>query len=357
MSCGNEPHASPLQRTPDSMNKTAARPCHTRWHTFDRVGRLALLLGWFVPTWALGQPMPNDQVRSSASQALFETGRQLMQEERFSEACVKLAESQRLDPQAGTLINLALCHEKEGKTATAWLEYNDVLALAHAEDSERKEIARARIEALGESLSRLILLLPNDPPKDFWIELDGVQLRAGAYENAGIPVDPGPHVVRLGAAGKQTATLNIQVGPTMTRVPAQLPQLADLVPPTRGSPRSASEPARDMRLRWIVNGTVLGLGVAGIALGSYLGLRAQSDWDRRNQHCRAGCDAEAVAGGANAQRAATLSTVTIATGLVALGLGTYLVITTPDGGRHRARVQVGASATPQGASIVAGGYF
>src|SRR4051812_6077257 len=93
------------------------------------------------------------------AQALFEAGRRLMDEGKFAEACPKLAESHRLDPAAGTLLNLAVCHEKEGKTASAWAEYNDLLGMKGGDgDAERRRIASDRLTRLEPGLPRITII-------------------------------------------------------------------------------------------------------------------------------------------------------------------------------------------------------
>ena len=56
----------------------------------------------------------------AAAEWLFREGRALMKKGDFAPACAKLAESQRLDPAVGTLMNLAECEERIGRTASAW---------------------------------------------------------------------------------------------------------------------------------------------------------------------------------------------------------------------------------------------
>src|SRR5437899_11188432 len=71
-----------------------------------------------------------------AAEALFEQGRELMTAQKFSDACPKFADSQKLDPKSSTLLNLANCYEKAGRSATAWATYREAAALAKNEGHE-----------------------------------------------------------------------------------------------------------------------------------------------------------------------------------------------------------------------------
>jgi hypothetical protein len=82
----------------------------------------------------------------AAATALFDDGRKLMAEHKYADACPKLAESQRLAPSGGTLLNLADCYEHTGQTASAWVSWKDVAARASAAgkaDVEKRALARA----------------------------------------------------------------------------------------------------------------------------------------------------------------------------------------------------------------------
>src|SRR6185436_12399932 len=88
--------------------------------------RTAFLTTLFFSASALAEPTAAD--KSLATQ-LFKEGRALVDQGKVAEGCRKLEESQRLDPGGGTLLNVALCHEKEGRTATAWAEFTEALGI------------------------------------------------------------------------------------------------------------------------------------------------------------------------------------------------------------------------------------
>jgi tetratricopeptide (TPR) repeat protein len=322
--------------------------------------RLCMIYFCLLPAEALAQVAPRQPIEAVAAQALFEEGRRLLQAGYVAEACPKLAESQRLEPAAGTLLNLALCHEQEGKTATAWLEYNDALALAaRANDDERRQIARERIDALQPLLSRLVLLAPEQAPADLSVELDGTRLGSDAWAT-GVPVDPGKHTLRITARGKVPAIVPVNVGRAAGNLALPLPELADAPPPVAVLPQTQVSDAdrTDAHVRWALEGAAFGVGGLALASTVYFGVVAKNEWDERNRHCRSGCDELAEVAGRNAERAALLSTISAATAAVGLGVGTYLMLTSGSTEDEEAvRLHVSGDPVSGAAALTAAGRF
>jgi hypothetical protein len=150
------------------------------------------------------------------AQALFDEARYLMEQKRYAEACPKLKESQRLDPGGGTLLNLASCHELEGKTASALDEYHEALdfALRDRRD-DREKIARTHIDKLEREVPR-ITVKPVKFVEGLEVKLDSTTLAPAAWGVA-TPVDPGRHVITATAVRHQTLTITVDIRPSERR--------------------------------------------------------------------------------------------------------------------------------------------
>lgn len=180
---------------------------------------------------APGAAFAQTETRAAVAEALYRQARDLMAAGNYDEACPRFAESQRLDPATGTLLNLAACHEKQGRLATAWLEYSDVVVAARRDAREdRVQYASERVADLEPKLSRLILLLaPEADTPGLDIELDGAKV-GRAVIGVPTPVDPGKHTVQASAPGKKTLSLSVEVGALADQQTLNIPRLPDVEP-------------------------------------------------------------------------------------------------------------------------------
>jgi hypothetical protein len=275
---------------------------------------------------------PSAADKSLATQ-LFKEGRALVDQGETTKGCRKLEESQRLDPGGGTLLNVALCHEKEGRTATAWAEFTEALGLAKRDDrAQRVELAEAHITALEPLLSRLIIEVPpaSDLP-DLEIRRDGGLLRRAAW-GTGMPVDPGEHQIEASSLGKTPWKQTVVVGSKSDVKTVSVPRLENA--PSRPAPLAfghrVESPASEARTGQTPAGWVaLGLGAAGVGVATYFGLQAMSEQSTSDGYCTGStCTAQAgVTANERATRAANLATVGAGVGLLGLGLGTFLLLT------------------------------
>ncbi len=211
---------------------------------------LPLLLGVAV-TSATSLAFANDPV---AAQALFDEGKRLVAAKEYDKACPKLKESQRLDPAGGTLLHLANCYDLAGKTASAWAAYNEALSWARKDKrKDREKAALVRVAELEKKLSRVeVRVTPSARAVEgLSVTRDGEALSAGQLGVA-MPVDPGEHVVRAEAPGKEPWEKKISVtapGTTTIEVPAladvsTAPAVAPTPAPVHSKPHPHPHPRR-----------------------------------------------------------------------------------------------------------------
>jgi len=201
---------------------------------------MALALGTGMPRQVLAQT----ETRTAVAEALYRQARDLMAAGKYDEACPKFAESQRLDPATGTLLNLAACHEKQGKLASAWIEYSDAMVAARRDAREdRVDYARERVAELEPKLSRLtIMLAPDADVAGLALELDGASI-GRAVLGAATPVDPGEHQVRASAPGKKPQVFSVQIAAVADQQSLTVGRLEDAPPEAPATTPLASTPA------------------------------------------------------------------------------------------------------------------
>ncbi len=194
-------------------------PCYSsRMRVPSIVGGLTLATMVLAPTEARAQSASEQML----AQSLFEEGRQLMDKGKYSEACPKLAESQRLDPGGGTLLNLAICHENEGRLGSAYFEMNSALAQALKDGrKDREKLANERLAVLTARVPKLAVHVAQET-LDIEVKVDGTVLRKPAWDLFTV-VDPGPHVIDATAPGKAPfrQTITVREGEQRTvEIPA-----------------------------------------------------------------------------------------------------------------------------------------
>src|SRR5262249_15269540 len=119
------------------------------------------------------------------------------------------AESQRIDPSNGTLLNLLLCEEKLGKIASAWTHSRELVDSLPLKD-DRRPIAERRLATLSARVPKLTVRLSPDAPPGAKVLLDGVELGASSL-GIPIPVDPGVHRLTVSADGRVDRTSQISI--------------------------------------------------------------------------------------------------------------------------------------------------
>jgi hypothetical protein len=166
----------------------------------------------------------------SEAQRLFEEARILADNGRWTEACPRLAESQRLEPNMTTQFRLADCYEHTGRTASAWVNYTAAAKAAAAAGQTAKErFAIERASKLEPTIDKLLIVVPGEAPTDLQIERDGRQVPQAQW-NTPLPVDPGEHTVHVWAPGKSSYDALVTVSGTGETRRLEVPALEPALP-------------------------------------------------------------------------------------------------------------------------------
>ena len=283
---------------------------------------------------------------AAAAESLFQEARKLMDAKRFSEACPKLVASHKLAPAVGTLLNLADCYERAGQNASAWARFHEAIALAQRLGRpDREKTAKERAEKLGPRLIRLSIVAHE---KDVEIKLDGNVLDP-AVLGSPVPIDSGKHAIEASAKGKRPFTVTIDASERTRSPSVEIPPLdvdRATSKPTDGA--DDKEPAgspSDGSTQRLVSYVLMGVGVAGVGVGTVFGLRTSSTWSEAQTHCTGlECDRTGVILATDAKNNGTVATISFIAGGALLAGGMALFFTAPSGSA-RTMGATGSSAT------------
>ncbi len=300
---------------------------------------LAVVAGLAGPLAHAGPPAPTPTGNEALAETRFREASEAFDAGRVDEACTAFDASLRLFPTLGTLLNLALCREKQGKTASAWIDFTYAAAWANdAAQHDRREFARQHAARLERGLVRVQIDCPSGPPVH--LDIDGQPL-LDASRALPIFLDPGRHVITASAPGRLRFESTVTVGARPSEAPVvKIPPLKEdankdsVTGPGRDPSAFARGPRRT--LGWILGG----LGIASASAAIYFGVdglsRVRSD-------------------PAQATTSEALSMVLFGTGLTAAAAGAWLALwPLPVAASGTARVYVVPQVAPRsgGAGLV-----
>jgi hypothetical protein len=329
---------------------------------------------------SLGLAVVSGATRAQADQIavaheLFEQAKELMADGKVSEACRAFAQSMKLDPGTGTLLNLAVCHEKEGKIATAWAEFSQVVPMARNQGrADRVQLAQERTDALATKLSYLTLDVPKESAvHGLTIRVDGSEIDDLLW-GKGLAEDGGPHVVEASAKGKKTWTTTVEMAPESDKQSVTVPLLEDAPVEPVVSPQkqvdvmAVADALAAARARRMIGFALGGAGIATLGVGVVFGALAISANSAAKQACPQDplpCPNAAAANAKNSDAVddAKVANVTVVVGLLAVAGGAALVLTglppkstaAPSSARNTLRVT--PAPLPGGGAMFLGGAW
>jgi hypothetical protein len=297
-----------------------------------------------------------------------------MQQQRYTEACAKFEASQGMDAGIGTLLHLADCYEKLGRTASAWATFKEAASMSRLRSQEERErIALTRAAALETKLSRLTIRVPEaHRVEGLDISLEGNNIPRASWETA-IPVDPGTITVQASAPGREPWTSRIEVAAGAQDNAVEIPLLetsqkaanaasTDGTVSIAGDTEHANQGQRTAA--WILGG----VGIVGLGVGAVLGLQAKHKNDDSKGYCPNDpnlCTARGVDLRDSAKKDAMGSTIAFGAGGALVVTGLILLLTAPSSSPAKAssvastasKLQIGLNLGPRSSSVNIGSAF
>jgi hypothetical protein len=320
-----------------------------------RIAGLSTLLGGIAATGARSARAQPQQPPATATQ-IFNAALVLMQQGDWAGACPKFQASMDLNPSAGAQINIAQCHDHEGKLALAYQDYEAARNLNEIDaDAARKKRRVALIDAglvtLEPQVAKLRIAISH-PPEGLRLTRSGEELPPGSLDHA-LVVDPGTYDIVAEAPGYRSdhraVTLamgtTVDVELTLPLEPLPAPAPAPVVVPAGGLPvvaapprpnpppsdESAAGPPADgktQRLAGIIVGSV---GLASLVTAGGFAILTVSKASESSPYCQSNdvCQQHGLDLRDDARRAQTAGFVLLGVGAAAVTVGVVLFAKAP----------------------------
>ena len=310
--------------------------------------RRSLLLFACVASFAIPRVAAAQGRDPAAADALFQQAREAMARGDSATACARFAESQRLDPAPGPLLNVAQCEEKEGKLAASLAHLTEVLEKLPKDDF-RVAYARTQLAALKPRVPTVTVTLQKGT-SGARVTRDDVELREGSF-GVPLPVDPGAHVFVVRAEGRQDAREHVTL-----REGQQLTVTLS-AGPLAGAPDAPSPVDAGGGRRAVAFGA-FAVGGAGLVTGVVTGLLFASAASTYHDHCDgSGCDGEGLDAASRARTFNVVSPVAFGVGALGVGVGTHLLLTSKRAPVRQGGLTVVPQVSPQVAGLTLTGGF
>lgn len=271
---------------------------------------------------------------NAAADVLFDEAKALMEQQQYPQACAKFEASLKLDPALGTSLNLGDCYERIGKLASAWSMYRAVADRARLQMDPREQLATERATRLEPRLPKIQITITGAPAPGFAVARDGALIDPALFGST-IYADPGTTKIVASAPGRTSheVTLELQEGATEA---ITIPVLAIIVGDSarHRDPPAAIVDYRRSPTRVRIGIAAIGGGVGLAVTGTIVGLLARGPYDEAFEsgdcdRVTRRCNAEGQAQTDIARRRATVGTVLIGGGIVAIGVGVAIVVLAP----------------------------
>lgn len=297
----------------------------------------------------------------AAADAAFAEARKLMAAGKIAEACPKFEISYQEDQQLGALLNLADCHEKLGKLATAWAEFRAAIELARSRKDSREAFARSSAEKLAKRISRVVIR-KDASATGLSVRLDDRDITA--LVDVEIPIDPGVHTITSSAVGRPTSSEKIEIEEEGSKIEVAVP--AKAIPVVEAKPEPEVAPpvvvvatprGRGPRPAIGIAMGLVGLGAAGVGL--YFGRVGYMKWNDSRDFCTSddACDEQGARLVDDAKRAALKSSILVGAGAGLIVIGTLLWLTAPEAAAPAAAIAVQPVVAPDLVGAAVGGRF